>query len=408
MDYTNDNEQPEVTVPEVESVPESIPVPEAEPVPEVEAIPEPVAEAEAEPVPVPEPVAEPEPAPEPVEESEPVMDKAERVKEGRRAFSRMGLGLALMGIITYGLTIAAGTVISLAKPELLTEHPWFAYAIQYGAMYLIGLPVLLIFILRLPHIKRKDREKTSLGVGKFVAILCICFLAVVIGAFASAFINSLLSNAFGLDVSDLLMNAMLGMEWYTRLLVAVIIAPLMEEIIFRKLLIDRMRLYGERIAVITSGLMFGLFHGNLSQVVYAVLLGIIFGYVYLRTGKLRYTIALHFIINGLSTLQTMLLSSLDPDAMQTMLESDLSDMEKITSIISPAIVGISLISVLQYVLAIAGIVMLIIYIRKVHFNKAERELPFGKRFYTVWLNPGMLIFLLVVCVEFALSYILTG
>lgn len=345
----------------------------------------------------------------PVQEAVPASEAlpAQRVKNARRSFSRMGLGLALMGVITFGLSILATTVLSLADDTLLTENIWLAYVIQYGSMYVIGLPVLLALTLRLPHVKGKDREKKNLGFGMFVAVLCICFLTVVIGAFASTFINNILANAFGLDVSDLLMDAMLGMEWYTRIIIAVIIAPIMEELIFRKLLIDRMRLYGERIAVITSGLMFGLFHGNLSQVVYAALLGFIFGYIYLRTGKLRYTIALHFIINGLSTLQTTLLSSLDPEALQVMMESDMPDPAQILSLISPALIGIGLISILQYALAITGIVMLIIHIRKVHFNKAVQELPFGRRFVTVWLNPGMLLFIVVVVAEFVMSYMVS-
>lgn len=385
-------------VPVAEQVQEAVSAPTQETVSAAEAAPAQEAPPVTADVPVQESVQ--------TTDSDPAIDKAERVKNARRSFSRMGLGLALMGIITFGLSILASVVLSLADDTLLTENTWLAYAIQYGAMYLIGFPVLLAFTLRLPHIKGKDREKKSLGTGMFVAILCVCFLTVVIGAFASTFINNILSDAFGLDVSNLLTDAMLGMEWYTRIILAVVIAPLMEELIFRKLLIDRMRLYGERIAVITSGLMFGLFHGNLSQVVYAALLGFIFGYVYLRTGKLRYTIALHFIINGLSTLQATLLSSLDPEAMQMMLQSDIPDPEKIMSLFSPALVGIALISVLQYGLAIAGIVMFIIHIRKVHFNKAVQELPFGRRFITVWLNPGMLVFLVVVIAEFIMSYMI--
>ena len=44
-----------------------------------------------------------------------------------------------------------------------------------------------------------------------------------------------------------------------------------------------------------SGLMFGLFHGNLNQFVYAFVLGLCFGFIYVKTGNIRYTIGLHML-----------------------------------------------------------------------------------------------------------------
>ena len=45
----------------------------------------------------------------------------------------------------------------------------------------------------------------------------------------------------------------------------VICAPILEEYIFRKLIVDRTVKYGQGVAIVLSGLMFGLFHGNLNQ-----------------------------------------------------------------------------------------------------------------------------------------------
>ena len=47
-------------------------------------------------------------------------------------------------------------------------------------------------------------------------------------------------------------------------------------LLFRRLLVDRMVKYGEATAVLFSGLMFALFHGNLNQFVYAFTLGVFF------------------------------------------------------------------------------------------------------------------------------------
>ena len=43
--------------------------------------------------------------------------------------------------------------------------------------------------------------------------------------------------------------------------------------------------------------MFGLFHGNFGQFFYAFAVGSVFAYVALRTGGIRYTVVLHFLVN---------------------------------------------------------------------------------------------------------------
>jgi hypothetical protein len=82
---------------------------------------------------------------------------------------------------------------------------------------------------------------------------------------------------------------------------AAVLAPAAEEIIFRRWVIDRLRPYGVRTAWIVSALIFGMFHGNLSQSCYAFLLGLVFGYLYLKTGRLRWSIALHLGINAMGS-----------------------------------------------------------------------------------------------------------
>ena len=62
-------------------------------------------------------------------------------------------------------------------------------------------------------------------------------------------------------------------------------------------MIDRLRVLGELPAVLLSGLLFGLIHGNFSQFFYATFVGFVLGYLYLRTGRLRYPIAIHMTLN---------------------------------------------------------------------------------------------------------------
>lgn len=141
-----------------------------------------------------------------------------------------------------------------------------------------------------------------------------------------------------------------------------------------------MRGYGEKLAVIVSALLFGLFHANLSQLFYAFLLGLLLGYVYLRTGKLRYSIALHMLFNLLG------------------------------SIVGPALLGsgvtpLAVYLVIFFATAAVGLVLLCLNSRKIYFQTADSELSRGTRFKTAFINAGMLLFALVVIASIVYVYI---
>ena len=77
--------------------------------------------------------------------------------------------------------------------------------------------------------------------------------------------------------------SLLGRLQSDYLICGVILSPIIEEILFRKILIDKIKLYGDKVAILVSAVTFGVYHGNLSQVFYATALGAIFAYVTLKT-----------------------------------------------------------------------------------------------------------------------------
>ena len=63
------------------------------------------------------------------------------------------------------------------------------------------------------------------------------------------------------ELDQLIRNSSL----WVNLLTTVIMAPVVEELFFRKLVMDRLLGYGQKTAIIISGIMFGMAHGNFSQ-----------------------------------------------------------------------------------------------------------------------------------------------
>ena len=59
-------------------------------------------------------------------------------------------------------------------------------------------------------------------------------------------------------------------------------------------------------AVCTSALLFGLFHGNLHQIPFAILVGLALGYIVIRTNNIWIAVAVHFLNNLFAGIQDVL------------------------------------------------------------------------------------------------------
>lgn len=83
-----------------------------------------------------------------------------------------------------------------------------------------------------------------------------------------------------------------------------VIAPLLEEVMFRGAIQGDMlrKVRNPWLAIIISALIFGIFHMNPVQIVYATLLGIVLGWIYYRTGSLMSVILGHVLNNTIATI----------------------------------------------------------------------------------------------------------
>lgn len=97
-------------------------------------------------------------------------------------------------------------------------------------------------------------------------------------------------------------------------LALVIMAPLTEELVFREVMIggvlDACKL-NPWVPVLVSSLAFGLVHANPAQIPFASAMGLLFGYLYCKTGSIVLGVVLHVINNGVAVLLMLLFG---PDA----------------------------------------------------------------------------------------------
>ncbi len=91
-------------------------------------------------------------------------------------------------------------------------------------------------------------------------------------------------------------------------LVIAVLAPILEEVLFRGLLQTSLSRHMPAAAAIgLSAFLFAVVHGQPYAILPLMLLGAVFGYLYYKTGSLRVNIALHVINNGAALLATALM-----------------------------------------------------------------------------------------------------
>lgn len=91
-------------------------------------------------------------------------------------------------------------------------------------------------------------------------------------------------------------------------LIEIAIMPaIFEELFFRKSLIDLSRNFGEKFAVVFSSLVFAVSHLNFSQAIFAFLMGLVLGTLYVKTKSMKYNCLLHFFNNGYAAIGEILL-----------------------------------------------------------------------------------------------------
>lgn len=320
----------------------------------------------------------------------------------KKVFSRIGFGLALFSLVSLAISLMIQLVVLFAAPSF-AETTLFLNLLTPISLYLFALPVLMLVI---GGLEAKAPKKKKMSVGQWLLILLISFGLMYIGSYVGNYVMAVMSDIVGYDYNNMLESVIDDNNLWLTAIFTVIVAPIGEEFVFRKLLIDRTQKYGCFVSVMLSGLAFGLMHANFYQFFYAFALGLVLGYVYYNTGKLHLTIALHAAINFFGSIVSSLL-------MQGVLkmEEALNNMDGTDPSAGVDFLvehGATLAGMLVFELIVIGamvcaVVLPIVLRKRIVLGRGEVEIPRGRRFETVVMNVGIIVMLIVYALEFALN-----
>lgn len=240
------------------------------------------------------------------------------------------------------LILMMGVQVLLARwlPQA-TGGPDYYWKLFLMELLLIGGPPLLYMLLYRMDIVRVNRFN---GI-KPAEVLLVVGMAN-FGYGVTIIINLIwysVASRWGTPAGQQLPSIENGTQLLVGILAIGIVPAVVEEFLFRGLILRGYERFGSRIAIVMTGILFGMLHLQLMSIPSIILVGIIISYVVYRTNSIIAGMIYHFLHNsiavGLLYIQNVILSS--QDAIEG-IPQDLSQLPKdalITAFVVWGIIG---------------------------------------------------------------------
>ena len=332
-----------------------------------------------------------------------------REEDATKYFSTFGWFCFAFCLTFFVSSNLIATLVYSIAPSIY-DHYLFSNLLSFVTLYAIALPVANPILKKLPSVtplREKVRPSAFIG-GLFVA-----YLAMYVGNLVSVYIIEMIYSASGNLLLNPLEESVESTPMWANVLFVVILAPVLEEIVFRGMICRRLLALGEGFTVVFSGVFFAMLHGNLYQLFYSFLLGCMFGFIYVKTGKIIYSIIYHVFINFMGTVVTLLINKYvrieeilelltDENTVNALMNNDISA-------IQPYFTDIMIMSVYSFVVygfIIAGAIIFFKNFKKIKLQSGLLPPPKKSRMSIVFLNGGIAAAIAILVVRMILPFIL--
>ena len=164
-------------------------------------------------------------------------------EDARRSFSRIGWACFAMMLVMQGgaaLLMLGCQLLAMRGSRFMIafiQSEWFQWVITDAANYGLGLPVLLLILRPMPLPPAPPRRRVTAK--QFGALALISYAVVYLTNLIGLGINAAISALRGQQAGEPLQDMVTGTNPWIIFLFGVLLAPVVEEWIFRKLILRR-------------------------------------------------------------------------------------------------------------------------------------------------------------------------
>lgn len=314
------------------------------------------------------------------------MGETNQSRTARRNFGRLGWALLVVLGVLSAVTFLLMLCIAVAAMDpsrdirflLVYDFPY--WVLCRLPLYALGIPAAMLILKGVPKSTPESR-RFPLGRVLYFALLANA-MQVVLSMAVSIPVNLLAKTPAQAAPEPVTF-------WY--LLDIVLLSPVLEELLFRKMLLDRFRRYGEKLAILVSAVVFAVSHMDLRLVVVNLALGAVLAYVYLRSGRVRYCMLIHSLSNFCAAgMMQLFLNRLSPKAFMAM---QMEDLGMFTPDVLLELLPLAVYTLIYYILVVVGLVLLIRNRKKAVFEPAEQPLTKNQAVHALFGSAGMTLFI---------------
>lgn len=235
------------------------------------------------------------------------------------ALMYLGVQVLVSIILTFAIAVFEVVRIIIENGEMGLEgldFSYLIYMIQEKALNYSMFATFLASLIVFPYFlwafkKRPDERIDKYGLKDMgFSYAALIFTAAIPINILSSFTVSLFSLDKISDSYSIIEEVIRNSPFIPMFLATVIAAPVVEELIFRGLIFNRLNRYlGKGWALVLSSLIFGITHMNIVQGTYAFVVGFLLGYLYLKYKTIWAPIIAHFGFNFTSIMTLALLNN---------------------------------------------------------------------------------------------------
>ncbi len=201
--------------------------------------------------------------------------------------------LAMLSLFVFSIIFSI-IVLSVSKGEEVTNKTWYLFLSFLITSVGLGVPTVIL----MKYCKISLRQITEFKINfKFVIITVLAFLGMFFGL---SKINDLvvqIFTKFGYQETVTVLPPYSLQNYLLCTLIICVFPAVIEEIIFRGIMLKGLYKFGLVGSVLISALAFSLYHMSPSKTVYQFIIGVIFAIITIKSSSIIPTIILHFLNN---------------------------------------------------------------------------------------------------------------